>query len=396
MVVLIHPPDPQTLLPPLLACLPTAFASPRPPPALLSLLSPILRQRLSFLSQSDNWLKLMCWDSSAAESLWAQIEDTTFEPHPSSGEIEVGDVTSMVYKRFDEETLKAQLVLSDWPFTPIFLWCTGGDDGDGWKLSDLLPSPSLDSSWSSSIQDANTTSHERIMSEALAEAESSSHKSQAQNPASSTLPLPKEKDNEEDDYWAQYDRSPGRTPVRKPSVPLEKQPVTQESDYYARYTDVQPAMDAHDPDEAMPEANGINSTLNGHAQDYQSLLTSPPPYQDQNPPSATNLTSKPHSQTQNQLHTPPNLDEHPHHTPPEISQPCPSSPSSRASASNTIARLESAAERYNASEIGIRQHISTSVKSMYRLAKAAGMERAEFEELIVREVEGLRVLEMDE
>jgi hypothetical protein len=385
MVALIPPPDAHTLLPPVLACLPTAFASPRPPPALLPLLSPILRQRLSFLSSSDNWLKLLCWDSESAEQLWSQIEDTTFEPHPVSGEIEIGDVSGIGYKRFDEETLKAQLILSDWSFVPLFLWCSGGDDGDGWKLSDLLPSPTLDATWSSSIQEANSTSQERILKEALAEAEASQTKPQA---SSSNLEPP----DDDEDYWAMYDRSPGRTPapasVRNPSITA----ITQqnEADYYARYADVQPAMDNHDPDEEMNvQPNGIESTMNGHTQDHRMPSTSdPPPYQPQ---------VKPNDPEQEpQIRTPPSEM--------EVQQPSPSSPSSHASRSAAIARLESAAEKYNdesygslsaGHELGVRQHISTTMKSMYRLARSVGMRRGEFEETISREVEGLKLLDLD-
>jgi hypothetical protein len=384
MVALIPPPDAHTLLPPVLACLPTAFASPRPPPALLPLLSPILRQRLSFLSSSDNWLKLLCWDSESAEQLWNQVEDTTFEPHPVSGEIEIGDVSSIAYKRFDEETLKAQLVLSEWSFVPLFLWCSGGDDGDGWKLSDLLPSSTLDNTWSSSIQEANSTSQERILKEALAEAEASQSKPQA---SASTLSLP---DNDDDDYWAMYDRSPGRTPapasVRNPSVTGNTQ--QNEADYYARYADVQPAMDNHDPDEEMNvQQNGIESTLNGHTQDHRIPSTSdPPPYQSKPAP----------LEEATQTRTPPSEM--------EVQQPSPSSPSSHASRSAAIARLESAAEKYDENSYGsasamhetaVRTHCSTTMKAMYQLARGVGMGWGEFEDMVQREMGGLRMLAMD-
>ncbi len=371
MVELIHPPDPHALLPPLLACLPTAFASPRPPPALLSLLSPILRQRLSYISSSDNWLKLLCWDCGKSESLWEQVENSTFEPHPSSGEIEVGDVSSIKYKRFDEETLRAHVSLTDWPFNPVFLWCPSSQDGDAWKLTELLPSPELDDSWSPSISHANDSAKERIMSEALREAEESS-----------TQPARPELPRGESDYWAQYDQSQEPTPMRKPPASKD-QPNMSEADYFARYGEVQPAMDNHDPDEEVQNGGEVQSTLNGNARGYQQLPSqqnistsqtlpadqSPPPYQDPGP---------------NQiLH-----DTDPKTT--EVVQPHPSSPSLRGG-SDAVAHLEDVAERNNASEIGIRQHISTSIKSMYRLARSAGMEWDEFEGLVGREVERLKV-----
>ncbi|KAL9032118.1 MAG: hypothetical protein Q9180_006688, partial [Flavoplaca navasiana] len=75
----IPPPAAETLLPPLLACLPTAFASTRPPPALLPLLSPILRQRVQLLSgstssPSDSWLTKLTWDPTKAEGLAPVVE----------------------------------------------------------------------------------------------------------------------------------------------------------------------------------------------------------------------------------------------------------------------------------------------------------------------------------
>lgn len=371
MVELIHPPDAQGLLPPILACLPTAFASTRPPPALVPLLSPILQQRLQLISDPhDNWLRLLCWDPAKGEILKEQVENATFEPHPVSGEIEVGDAEPITYKRLDEETLRAQMQLSDWPFTPVFLWCSGGDEPGAWKLAEILPSASTDASWSSSIREANDISSSRIVNEALHAADIAASARPASN-----LSVPK---NDEDDYWAQYDQTPdSRTPARKSSVqPSMAGPS--EDEYYSRYGDVQPAMDNHDPDEEMQ--NGGESTLNGSvlthiqtgsAQTNQTV--SPPPYQDQDPMDTGGTDEK-------------NI---------EVRQPLPTSPSSRGG-SDAIARLEDTAERYNTSDIGIRQHIGTTMKSLYRLAKSTGMDREEFERLVNRELETLSILDRDE
>ena len=38
-----------------------------------------------------------------------------------------------------EETLKVQIPLSDWSLTALYLWCTGSEEGDCWKLAELLP-----------------------------------------------------------------------------------------------------------------------------------------------------------------------------------------------------------------------------------------------------------------
>ena len=366
MVELIHTPDPQALLPPILAFLPTAFASPRPPPAFLPLLSPILRQRLQLAGDSrENWLKLLCWDPEKAETLKENIENTTFEPHPSSGEIELGEVQSVTFKRFDEETLRCQMKLEEWHFTPFFLWCTGSDDGDGWKLAEMLPGPTIDETWSASIVEANDSAKERIMAEALKEADAARSR---QNLSAG---------GNEDEYWAQYDSTPGRTPMRKHSM-QPGQTQGSEADYYARYGKVQPAMDRHDPDEEMEET--AETTLNGNAlhniitqQADQSMGREPPPYQG---------TSHMNDRDEDEKNV-------------EVQQPVPDSPISR-TGSDAVARLEDAAESFNASEMGIRQHIGTTVKSMYRLAKSVGMDREEFERLVQRELETLSIFDRDD
>jgi len=371
MVEIIPAPDPHTLLPPLLACLPTSFASPRPPPALLPLLSPILRQRLqlnTFGSSRDNWSALLCWDAAKGEILKDKIEEAVFEPHPASGEIEVGDTGQITYKRFDEETLRAQIPLTDWPFTALYLWCTGSDEGNSWRLAELLPFDrdlQNDDSWSRSITEANESSKERLVNEALQEAEEATSSRSRRN-----LSLPQA---EEDDYWAMYDKTPGRTPARKTSIePQHNGPS--DDDYYARYSQVQPAIDEHDPDEEMEDVGG--SSLDGSA--LQQLLSRhPEPHTDRSPPPYQG-----------------SLDDHLEEKGVEVNHPVPSSPSSKGS--DTVARLEEHAERYGASEIGIRQHIGTSLKSMYRLARSAGMDREEFERIVQRELETLSIFDRDD
>ena len=46
-------------------------------------------------------------------------------------------------------------------------------------------------------------------------------------------------------------------------------------------------------------------------------------------------------------------------------------------------------------EIAIRQHISTSMKSLFRLARGSGIERDEFESLIQTELDTLGMLAED-
>ena len=47
-------------------------------------------------------------------------------------------------------------------------------------------------------------------------------------------------------------------------------------------------------------------------------------------------------------------------------------------------------------QLAIQQHISTDIKSLFRLAKSSGMERRDFERLVKRELEVLQLLEQDD
>lgn len=78
-------------------------------------------------------------------------------------------------------------------------------------------------------------------------------------------------------------------------------------------------------------------------------------------------------------------------------QPRPTS-SAGSSGSDTVERLERKARieaSREQSEVGIKQHISTSVKSLYRLAKVAGIERSEFERLVRTELDVLGLMDED-
>lgn len=372
-------PDPQVLIPPLLACLPTAFASHKPPPAFVSQVSPILRQRIeihtSTGSAHDSWLRLLCWDSEKAEELKETVENAHFEPHPSSGELEVGEIERISYKRFDLETLKAQIPLSDWSLTALYLWCTGGEGGDAWKLAELIPFDSdlsRDESWTSSLAEAKEGLKIQASHLAVQQSQQSGRRVSIQG-----------NDDEDDDYWNQYDKSPGRTPGLQ--TPARKRSVnpngsSTEADYYAQYGDVQPAMDAYDPDENHEEIG--ESTLNGAGKD-DAMKQNSHLYREfkeqQNAP----------QQDLDRLHIPDSEDSI------HINQPVPSSPSSKAG-SDMIARLEETADRYSASEIAIKQHISYSVKSMFRLAKGAGLSRQDFEDLVQRELDTLSLLDRED
>ncbi|KAH0150105.1 hypothetical protein KCU67_g10784, partial [Aureobasidium melanogenum] len=58
--------------------------------------------------------------------------------------------------------------------------------------------------------------------------------------------------------------------------------------------------------------------------------------------------------------------------------------------------LERGAEDMTRAEIGVKQFISTEMKSMFRLARSVGMGREEFERIIKTEIDVLSMLEADD
>lgn len=412
---LIPSPEPRDLLPPLLASLPTTFVSPRPPPALLPLLAPILRQRVNYLSgssnQSDGWIRLLSWDAHRGAKLPSIVEHLELEPHPVSGEVELDDPRAIRYRRLDSETLHARLELGQFNLAPMYVWCESdehGGTGPGWKLTELR-----------SLEDAEDDGVEwyETASEATDEANTRSIAVPGATDSSASLPTPQstqhqqdEHMDDDDDYWAAYDQTPGRTPAqRSPAPPATASSALASSrargqsdaDYYNRYgSEVQPALDAHDPDEEHPEIG--DSTLNGTSQRPHSTQqqaqpqTQPPPYAEPEPEDtradwekalypngrpgahdsaiATSMQQSRHS---------------------SLEMPRPISPTSSHS---SVERLEEEAERMNGdgngqAERGIRQHIATDVKSLFRLARSVGMERKEFERIVRTELELLGLME---
>ncbi|KAK2758646.1 hypothetical protein FQN54_003336 [Arachnomyces sp. PD_36] len=388
MVEFIPPPDPRTLLPPLLACLPAAFASPRPPPALLPLLSPILRQRVQLLSStsstSDSWLRLLCWDAAKAERIHSIVENTTFEPHPVSGEIEIEDDICVTYKRFDEETLRARTSLPEYNLTVWYVWCGGDQEGGGpaWRVAQLLPreegqvvdsdDPDNEKTWSMSIGDANESARARDMDDAL--------KAAGQGAAPAVREEKIEEEDDDDDYWAQYDATPARTPAVKQTsglgalsgLPSNGQPNSDDS-YFARYAEVQPAMDNDDPSADKNEFG--ESSLNGDA--LAGILRR----QSESLHAEQAMDARAYT---NGFH----VEETEEKEDKVLSHPRPSSASS-SNGSETVAKLEQSAENQSATEIGVKQHIGANIKSLFRLAKSTGMSRAEFDSVVKRELEVL-------
>lgn len=387
MVQFIPPPDYRRLLPPFLACLPAAFASPRPPPALLPLLSPILRQRVQLLSATasspeESWLRLLSWKSEEADKVARVVESDIFELHPVSGEVDFGDIEPIKYRRLDEETLQAILRISVLSLAVQYLWCQGDEDGggDGWRVSDLASFEEHKDiekdTWFPTIEAAEEEEAEDV--KALA---STDH---GEIPAGSTLLATQSAmdinqnsaDADDAKYWSQYDdileRSPRPVYSRAESRNLDNslRGIASESEYFARYGQVQPEMDNDDPLEdhsAMGEF-----TLNGDMMTAsRQQATCGHTYASQAERKLENSQGRDGS---------------------AISHPRTSSPSA---APVAVSRLEESAAAQSVYEVIIRQHVSTTIKSLFRLTRGAGLDREEFNELVRTELDTLGMMSDD-
>ncbi|KAK5691455.1 hypothetical protein LTR97_011448 [Elasticomyces elasticus] len=396
------PPDARELLTPLLACLPTAFLAPQPPDALLPILSPILRQRVAFLAPStrteNGWLPLLQWDAGLAAKLPAVVEKIQLEPHPVSGELELEDVRPAKYRRLDDETLHARLEVDEFKLLPILLWCEEDEQsgtGPGWKLAELRTLEDLDdgAAWFDGISEANDASS----THSFAVPQPTTNGRQAH-----VVPTPDEQDDEEEEddgsYWAAYDRTPGpRTPAAKRSpAPRShndtsgRQRTQSELEYFDRYGDVQPALDSHDPDEDMGAEVMGESSLNGQvlpqqpqSQPLQQRSLYPPddPNKAHDSAIATALTQSLSGSS-------------------TLPQPRAISPTS---SHGSVDRLEQQAAAMSnrddgdeRAQLGTKQHISTDIKSLFRLARSVGLSRSDFRETVERELSVLGMMEADD
>jgi len=421
----LPPPSPRRLLPPLIASLPAAAVSSQPPAALLPILSPILRQRVQLLSAAskDPWLPLLCYNPDKASKLSKVVQSDKFVPHPVSGEVEI-DWDSEVetrYRRADEETLEAHVSLREFELSVKLIWCTGDQEGggDGWRIGEVSTLDSYSTSdtaeqgWES-IEEAEGRFKETTLNDPKLRDSKTLRPDYGTNGNTQATSITQEEDDD-DAYWAQYDNTPARTPAIKHSPAPESMQKSSTSRahnsddaYYAQYASVQPAMDNHDPDEATQ--NGpTESTLNRSSLTHEPH-DSPLPHNHlhdhaHNP----ELSSSSHIWASGLLlppgEPPAYTDAEPEHdfhsleldkdSDFEVLQPRPTS-SNSSSSSQTVEKLEHTAAALGQSEIGVKQHISTSVKSLFRLARAAGMERREFERLVRTELDVLALMDEDE
>lgn len=286
-----------------------------------------------------------------------------------SCEIEFKDVERIRYRRLDPETLHALLVMTDLSLMVRYLWCIGDQEGGGtgWRVAELRPleqSERDEMPWFGSIAEADEKARETAVTRALDE-----HYEQDAMDAA---------EEDDDEYWAQYDMTLGQTPTQitppkhEVAAVVDHRPHnTSDDDYYAQYTNVQPALDSDDPS-AQREEFG-RSSLNGDIM-AKGLIR-------QKPSNDTPISLPPET-----ISSRDNSESH-------ISQPHPSSISDSTSA---VERLEHTAASLGQSEMAARQHISSTMKSLFRLARNTGIDRPEFERLIRTELETLCFLEGDE
>ncbi|KAI1412639.1 hypothetical protein F5Y13DRAFT_163142 [Hypoxylon sp. FL1857] len=380
----IQQPDVQQVLGHVLPSLPAAALSTEPAENILPLLSPILRQRVQLLSSSSSepWIRLLCYDTSKVPKLTEIAKSDRLEPHPVSGEVEIDwDYDSEIrYRRVDEETLQALVVLKDLNLTFRLVYCVGDPVGDGWKVGEVSvvdqPSPFSSFGGVSSIAEAERQFRESKSKATLSNGVTNSR----------TAPALDDDEDDDDDYWARYDATPARTPAIKRSPAPQTTHganTTAEEDYYAQYDDVQPAMDNHDPDEeanldiAPPLGLGTRPgqpMVNGSDEEEVELNETQ---------GAWTLARAPRSPSTHSRRSgdDPNL-VHPHPR-----------PASSAGSNASVEKLEAAAAKQEQNDFGVKQHVSRSIKSLFMLSRASGIDREEFERLVKTELDMLGLME---
>ncbi|KAI2613593.1 uncharacterized protein GGS25DRAFT_467871 [Hypoxylon fragiforme] len=383
---IVQPPDIQQVLGPVLPSLPAAALSTEPPENVLPLLSPILRQRVKLLasSSSDPWIRLLCYDPANVPRLTEIAQGEGLQPHPVSGEVEVDwDYDAEIrYRRLDEETLQALVALKNLNLTFRLVYCIGDPmGGDGWRLGEVSvaekPSPFSSFGGVSSVDEAERQ---------FKESKSKPAQSNGLANGRSTMLMPDNDEDEDDDYWARYDATPARTPaIKRSPAPQSTQGgnATAEDDYYAQYDDVQPAMDNHDPDEevnldiAPPlglAARSSTGVVNGGDEEETEINETRGTWTLANPPRSPSTHSRRSGDDPNLVHP------HPR-------------PASSTGSNASIEKLEAAAAKQEQSDFGVKQHVSRSIKSLFMLSRASGIDRDEFERLVKTELDMLGLME---
>ncbi|KAG6035638.1 hypothetical protein E4U19_004488 [Claviceps sp. Clav32 group G5] len=397
MAPVISPPSPARLLAPILPALPAAAASPQPAPQVLPLLSPILRQRVQLLSGPGSssssgpepWLRLLCYDAAKAVPLADLVSGPALEPHPVSGEVEIDwdyDAETR-YRRLDQETLQALVVLSEVGLAFQLVYCLHDEEGidgaNGWRIGEVTTvetsSPFTQFGGAATIAEAERLYEECGSGRKDASSSrggndggvrqrdvqeggkaSGSNKNNDDNTKDGNnggtgddVAVDENDDDDDDYYWDLYDKTPAQTPMGKHRSPAPVQAqggtpsaAAAEDAYFAQYADVQPAMDNHDPDEEAQAQQLLNVNVAGSV-------------------AAREPTERKR---------------------PTLQQPHPDSPTA-SPAANTIAHLEQCAGNQTRNEFSVKQHISRTIRSLAMLATASGIDTEEFSSLVKTELE---------
>ncbi|GAB1310907.1 hypothetical protein MFIFM68171_01117 [Madurella fahalii] len=420
----IAPPDVRSIAAPVLSALPGAAASIQPAITVLPLLSPILRQRVQLLSSmsTESWIRLLTYDTANVPKLTSIAQSGSLDPHPVSGEIELDwdHGVDIRYRRLDQETLQTLVVLGELDLFLRLVYCTGDTDGggDGWRVGEVgvADGTSTVSSFDgfSSISEAEKAYQATNLADGRQPSINGTRGPSAVNGTWTAQPADEEEDDgdDDDDYWARYDATPARTPAvnrspapQQPTVRPSQPDITRsqsaEDAYYAQYDSVQPAMDNYDPDEDVEEVEHVEHS---ERVEHVERVDAPPPLGLARPqrsrdsadqaelsetggtwtlaeppksPSAHSTRSREDEErAQNLLH------------------PRPAS-SASSNGSQMVAKLEERAEKREQSEFGVKQHISRSIRSLFLLSRASGIDREEFESMVRTELDVLGMVEDD-
>jgi len=333
-------------------------------------------------------LNQLTWSPERAAQLVEVVGGLQLEPHPVSGELELfgddEDDGKITYRRLDSETLQAKCDVKEHGLSVIWMWCEndtgavgleqggGVEPSSGWRVAEVRPfEEDTTEHWHDTMRQADEAGD---VGDGLVREEQAFGTGTRQLNATNA----NDGEDDDDDYWNSYDRTPAtRTPAQKhtpvpqnvPSSDRQRQYSTAEDEYFSRYgSEVQPAMDGHDPDEAE-DASGIESSLNVHqpARSMARESANLPLVAEQDPPIIT-------AATHDRIHSP--------------------SPSRASSAATNVEQLESSASSASAAEQGIRQHVSYEIKSLYRLARAAGIDREEFMQAVQTELDVLEMMDV--
>ena len=302
-------------------------------------------------------------------------ESDAFELHPVSGEIDFGDVEDISYRRLDEETLQARAIVTDLGLLITYLWCEGDQEGggNGWRVSEVRPlegeTEVAASSWSATIAEADEKAKENMLDEAIRQGEDHSAMHGMDNDDSAI----DDGQEDDDDYWDLYDKTPGvQRPRAPPSIPNKDSRTTSDTGYFDRYAQVQPEMDNDDPSEDRGAIGA--STLNGDVMASAIGRASEPnnaPFQDKSAlPNGSRAAVAEEG----------------------ISHPAASPPPGP----TAVSRLEESAESQSIAEVAVKQHVSTSIKNLFRLCRGSGMERSDFDRMVRTELETLSMMDNDD